>query len=333
MDPLAIEIGLGLVRYVEGGASSPLLRRISSIRRQLAAELGYVLPPVRVTDNLTLKSREYVVSLKGAEIARNFLPAGCDLAIRAQADGPELEGTVVTDPAFGLPAVWIPAERRDEARQKGYTVADALGVIGTQLSEIVRRHAHELFSRQDAKRFLDRVGEEHPKTVEGSGAQTAPAFRRSAGAPESLAPRVSIRDGATILEALSEGGQNSRNVILLTEYVRQAIRRILVQPYLNSDADLPIYFVAPALERSLEERVEHGELASHLNLDITAMNQVLEAFQCSLQGKDVSAAALVTPGCRPFVRQITEASFPNLAILSHNEIPGGVRLVSLGTIE
>jgi flagellar biosynthesis protein FlhA len=333
VDPLAVEIGLGLVRYVEGGANSPLLRRISAIRKQLVSDLGYVLPPVRVTDNLSLKAREYVVYLKGAEIARCELPAGCELAIRTHPDCPEIPGKQTRDPAFGLPAVWIPAEEKAEARKKGYSVADALSVLGTHLAEIARRHAHELFSRQDAKRFLDRVAEEHPKAVEDLVPKLLPLSSVQRVIQNLLRERVSIRDGASILEALSEGAQNSRNVLLLTEFVRHAIRRILVQPYLNSQGDLPIYFLSSSLERSIEERVEHGELMSQLTLDVNGINQVLEAFRRTLDGQEANGAVLCSAGARPFVRQIVETSFPNLAVLSHHEVPSGVRLISLGTVQ
>lgn len=333
VDPLAVEIGLGLVRYVEGGANSPLLRRISAIRKQLVSDLGYVLPPVRVTDNLSLKAREYVVYLKGAEIARCELPAGCELAIRTHPDCPEIPGKQTRDPAFGLPAVWIPADEKAEARKKGYSVADALSVLGTHLAEIARRHAHELFSRQDAKRFLDRVAEEHPKAVEDLVPKLLPLSSVQRVIQNLLRERVSIRDGASILEALSEGAQNSRNVLLLTEFVRHAIRRILVQPYLNSQGDLPIYFLSSSLERSIEERVEHGELMSQLTLDVNGINQVLEAFRRTLDGQEANGAVLCSAGARPFVRQIVETSFPNLAVLSHHEVPSGVRLISLGTVQ
>src|SRR5207342_337740 len=126
VEPLAVEVGLGLVKMVEGGPESPLLRRIAAIRRQLATDLGYLLPPVRVTDNLSLRSREYVISIKGAEIARYELPQGCE-------------------PAFGLPALWISSSAAEKARNSGYTVVDPLSVLGTHLAEIIRRHAHELF--------------------------------------------------------------------------------------------------------------------------------------------------------------------------------------------
>ena len=332
VDPLALEIGLGLVRYVEGGASSPLLRRISSIRKQLAGDLGYVLPPVRVTDNLSLKAREYVVLLKGAEIARVEMPAGHELAIRSRADAPLLEGEEIRDPAFGLPAVWISAERRDEVKQMGYTVAEALSVLGTHLAEIARKHAHELFSRQDAKRFLDRIAEENPKTVEDLVPKQLPLSSVQRVLQNLLRERVSIRDGASILEALGEASQNSRNTVLLTEYVRQAIRRILVQPYLNSLSDLPIYFLSPALEQLVEQHVEHGELSSHLQLGVEGITKILEACSRVLETRSGESVLLVSAGSRPFVAQIMESSMPGLAVLSHNEIPSGIRLLSHCTV-
>lgn len=333
VDPLALEIGLGLVRHVEGGANSPLLRRIASIRKQLAGDLGYVLPPVRVTDNLSLKAREYVVLLKGAEIARVEMPAGHELAIRSRADASPLDGQEIRDPAFGLPSFWIATDRREEAKQKGYTVADALSVMGTHLAELVRKHAHELFSRQDAKRFLDRVAEENPKTVEDLVPKQLPLSSVQRVLQNLLRERVSIRDGASILEALGEASQNSRNVVLLTEYVRQAIRRILVQPYLNSQGDLPIYFLSPALEQLVEQHVEHGELSSHLQLGVDGITRILEAASRVLDARDGDAVLLVSAGSRPFVSQILESSLPSLAVLSHNEIPPGIRLLSRGTVQ
>ena len=187
VEPLAIEVGLGLVELVEGAQDSPLLRRISAIRKQLAADLGYLLPPVRVTDNLSLRSREYVISLKGVEIARYELPQGCELAIPAGAAEPPLDGQPTREPAFGMQRLWIPAERAERARMAGYTVVDAVSVLGTHLAELIRRHAHELFSRQDAKRLLDRVARRASQGGGRSGAQAAAPGRGAAGAAEPAA--------------------------------------------------------------------------------------------------------------------------------------------------
>src|SRR5579862_9708228 len=166
VEPLSIEVGLGLVKLVEGAQNSPLLKRIAGIRRQLACDLGYLLPPVRVADNLALRTREYAISLKGAEIARYELPQGCQLAIPAGRDAPPLEGTATREPAFGLAAWWVPEQRADQARAAGYTLVDGVSVLGTHVAELVRQHAYELFSRQDAKKVLDLVAVEQPKMVE-----------------------------------------------------------------------------------------------------------------------------------------------------------------------
>lgn len=155
VEPLALEVGLGLVKMVEGGQNSPLLRRIAGIRKQMASDAGFLVPPVRVTDNLQLKAGEYVVLLKGAEIARYELVPNCELAIHAGGSpagaAPPLEGVQTREPAFGIPAVWIPANQADSARAKGFTVVDPVSVLGTHLAEVIRRHAHELLSRQDTK--------------------------------------------------------------------------------------------------------------------------------------------------------------------------------------
>src|SRR5208282_525569 len=166
VEPLAVEVGLGLVQLVEGGQNSPLLRRIASIRRQLATELGYILPPVRVTDNLTLKAREYMISMKGVEIARYELAQGCELALPSDDKGEKIDGIPTREPAFGIEARWISPDRVEEARRAGYTVVDTISILGTHFGEVVRRHAYELFSRQDAKKVLDRVTEDNPKVVE-----------------------------------------------------------------------------------------------------------------------------------------------------------------------
>ena len=219
VEPLAVEVGLGLVGMVEGGANSPLLRRIAGIRKQLAGELGYMLPAVRVTDNLALGAREYDIRLKGVEITRFELKQGCELAIRPSGDSGEMgaiEGAATTEPAFGIPALWVRSEHAEKARSEGYTVVDASNVIGTHLMEIIRRHAHELFSRQDAKKFLDRVAEENPKIVEDLVPKLLSLAVVQRVLQNLLRERVSIRDAVSILEALGEAGNVTRNPVLLT---------------------------------------------------------------------------------------------------------------------
>lgn len=333
VEPLAIEVGLGLVGLVEGGQESPLLRRISNIRRQLATDLGYLLPPVRVTDNLSLRSREYVISLKGVEIARYELPQGCELAIPMGHPEVVLEGQATRDPAFGMSAIWIPAERAERARNSGYTVVDGVSVLGTHLSELIGRHAHELFSRQDAKRLLDRVSVEHPKVVEDLVPKLLPLASVQRVLQNLLRERVSIRDAVSILESLGEAATATRNPVLLTEYVRQTIRRTVVKPYLNRAGDLPAWFLAPSIEQTIEAAVEHGEQNSHLTLAPQTIREILNHVSSRVASPETPVVAITSAGARYFLRQIAESTLPNLFFLAHNELPPGLRVQSLGNIQ
>jgi len=332
VEPLAVEVGLGLVPLVEGGQDSALLRRISAIRRQLATDLGYLLPPVRVADNLRLRSREYAVALKGAEIARYEMPQGCELAIPSGATEGGVEGTPTREPAFGLSALWIPVERAERARHAGYTVVDAVSVMGTHLAELIRRHAHELFSRQEAKRLLDRVSAEHPRVVEDLVPKLMPLASVQRVLQNLLRERVSIRDAVSILEALGEAGAATRNPVLLTEYVRQANRRTVVRPYLNRSGELPAWFLDPAIEQAVEAAVEHGEQSSHLSLGPQAIRDILNRVTARLASMETPVAVVCSSGSRYFLRQIVEPAAPNIFFVAHNEVPPGIRVQSLGTI-
>jgi flagellar biosynthesis protein FlhA len=330
--PLAIEVGLGLVGMVEGAQDSALLRRISTIRKQLAGELGYLLPPVRVTDNLSLRSREYLISLKGVEIARYELPQGCELAIASGQGHMPLEGQATREPAFGMSAVWIPNERAERARSAGYTVVDPVSVLGTHLSELIRRHAHELLSRQDTKRLLDRVAVEHPKVVEDLVPKLLPLAAVQRVLQNLLRERVSIRDAVSLLESLGEAAASTRNPVLLTEYVRQALRRSVVKPYVNRLGELPAWFVDPAIEQAVEAAVEHGEQNSHIALAPQTGRDIVNRVLSRVASPEAPVVAITTTGARYFLRQMTEASAPNLFFLAHNEVPPGMRVQSLGTI-
>ena len=333
VEPLAIEVGLGLVNMVEGGQESPLLRRIASIRRHLASDLGYLLPAIRVTDNLSLRSREYVILLKGLEISRYELPQGCELAIPTGRGDSTIEGQPTREPAFGMPALWIFADRVDKAQQSGFTVVDAVSVLGTHLAEVIRRHAHELFSRQDAKRLLDRVGVEHSKVVEDLVPKLLPLATVQKALQNLLRERVSIRDAVSILEALGEAAIITRNPVLLTEYVRQALRRTVVKPYLNRSGELTAWFTDPSLEQMVESAVEHGEQNSHLNLRPQSIRDILGRISGRITALEAPVVAITSSGARYFLRQIVEPAMPNLVFLAHTEIPPGLKVNSLGSIQ
>jgi flagellar biosynthesis protein FlhA len=334
VEPLAVEVGFGLIKLAEGGADSTLLKRISAIRRQLASEIGFVLPPVRVTDNLTLKAREYSVSLKGVEIARFELPTGHELALYPAGLGapPEFAGIATKEPAFGLDALWVPSEQADAARRAGFTVVDPASVLTTHLAELIRRHAHELFSRQDTKRLLDRVAEENPRVVEDLVPKLLPLATVQKVLQNLLRERASIRDAVTILESLSEAAAISRNPVLLTEYVRQGIRRSIVRPFTTAEGELRAWCLDPRLEQAIEGAVEHGETHSHLNLPPQKIQQVASALQKIAAPADLSTVIITGSQSRPFLRMVAETATPLLNVVSHAEIPPGVRLVSLGGV-
>ena len=333
VEPLTVEMGLGLVKYVGGREESPLLKRIAGIRKQLAGDIGYLLGPVRVVDNIALKAHEYVVLLKGAEIGRYELPPGCELAIPVGKSDPPEGGRKSKEPAFGMTGWWVPADQADAARRKGFTVVDPVSVMGTHLVELIRRYAHELFSRQDAKRFLDRVAIEHPKAVEDLVPKLLPLSAVQRVLQNLLRERVSIRDSLTIVEALGEAAATIRNPILITEYVRQCLRRIVVKPYVKSSGDLEAFLVSPAIEQLVESAVEHGEQNSHLTLAPSAIRDILQRMSQRVGSPETPVVAVTSSGSRYFFRQMAEHSIRNLFFISNNEIPVDVKIVSLGVIE
>jgi flagellar biosynthesis protein FlhA len=336
VEPLSVEVGLGLVKMVEGGPNSMLLRRIGGIRKQLASELGFLLPPVRVTDNLSLRAREYVILLKGVEIARFELVQGCDLAIHPGST-PALgslpfDGTPTKDPAFGIPAFWVRTEQAEAARTAGFTVVDAVNVLGTHLVEIARRHAWELFSRQEAKKLLDRVAEDSAKLVEDLVPKLLALAQVHKVLQNLLRERVSIRDAVTILEALGEAGNMTRNPVLLTEYCRRQLGRSIVRPYLAPNGEFQAFFLDPPLEQMLESAVEHGEHTSQIHLPPPKMRTLIDAVTAKVGGADASAAIVASSGSRFFLKQVIEPSIKNVQVFAHHEIPAGTRVTSLGVI-
>ena len=276
VEPIAIEVGLGLVKLVDAAQGGTLLKRIAGVRRQLATELGFVLPPVRVTDNLSLKAREYVMLLKGAEITRFELQPNSELAINpGQAQG-KLDGTPTHEPAFGLPAIWIAPDQVDKARVMGYTVVDPANVVATHLTELIRRHANELLTRQDTSRLLDRVKDEQSQLVEDLVPKLLPLSVVQRVLQNLLRERVSTRDAVSILEALAEGAPATKNPTLLTEFVRQMLTRTVVKPYLNEKGELQAYFLDPRIEQTIQGAIEHSEISSRIALAPNTITEIIE---------------------------------------------------------
>ena len=332
VEPFSLEVGLGLVKLVEGGQNSPLLRRVAGIRRQLASELGYMLPPLRLTENLSLEAHRYAVLIKGIRISSFELPAGCELAISVGKQLAPLDGHPTKEPAFGIPAVWIGRTAAEEAKRNGYTVIDPVTVMGTHLSELVRRYAHELFSRQDVKKLIDRVAVDQPKLIEELVPKIVSPGLLQRIVKNLLREQVSVRDAASIIEALGEAAVTTRNPVILTEFVRQAIRREVVRPYLNQEGNLPAFFLDPSIERIVESNIEHGEQNSHSSASPEVIRDILARLERSIHKPEGPVVILVSQAVRYFLRQMVEAVSPNIIFISHNEVPAEVNIQNLGQV-
>jgi len=331
VEPITVEVGFGLIKLVEGGQNSPFLQRIGVIRKTLAGQLGYLLPPVKVNDNIALNPREYAILLKGVEIARYELPAGQELAIPTGAPDPAVEGKPTKEPAFGLSALWIPSDRLELARSRGYTVVDAVSVLGTHLTEIIRRHAHELFTRQDTKAFCDRVAQSNPKVVEDLVPKLLSLSVIQRVLQNLLRERVPIRDSVTILEALGEAAQMTKNSVLLTEYARQAIRRVIVKP-LAKNGEITAFFLEPSAEQSIQSAIEHGDHNSVLGLAPQAVRDLVNRIRGRVEAADPASVVITNTAVRFFLRQMLESSLPQVTVLSHSELPAEVKVKSLGWV-
>jgi len=332
VDPISISLGLGLVGMIQGGPEAPLLKRINGIRKQLALGLGFLLPPVRFVDNVRLRHREYAILIKGHEVSRYELRQGYDLAIANEPDLPLLEGMETKEPSFGMPAIWTPTSRSIEGRAVGYTVVDHVSVLCTHMMEVVRTHAHELFGLQEMKKLLDLIAAEHPKTVEEVVPKLLSLSVVHRVFQNLLRERVSIRDAVTILEAAGEASLTTKNVVLITEYVRQAIRRSVVEPFLDQNENLKAYLLDAALDESLSSSVQHGEVTSHLALAPNTIREFMNRIQERVGSPATPVAVLVSSGVRYFLQQIAESSLRNVFFLSHGDIPPATRVVSLGII-
>lgn len=344
VDMIAVEVGVGLVRLVEGGSNSTLLQRIAGVRRQLATELGYVLPPVRVTDNLSLGAMEYRVLVKGNEMTRFELKRGYELALLPVPQGlpGNTEGTTARlqalgaiptrEPAFQLEALWVPADQLESARLEGCTIVDGASIVGTHFAETLKRNLAECFTRQEAKRYVDRVAEETPKLVEDLVPKLLPLSSVQKVLQNLLRERVSIRDGVSILEAMSESSALTRNPILITEFVRQSIRRSITKPLLGANQEIQVWVLKADLEQELESAVEHGELNSHISVSPAKVRELLQRCREVVGSSAASAVLLTGSNSRYFVRQFLESAYPNLHVLSHAELAPGVQVQSLGQI-
>src|SRR5271157_4525037 len=335
LDELGLEVGYGLVPLVDAKQGGQLLRRVKALRRHLAVQLGFIVPPVHITDNLKLNPREYVVYLRGVEIARWEMRDDCLLAISSEANPPELHGFATNEPAFGVSARWIVPGLREQALASGYAVVDQTSVMATHLAEVIKQHAYELLSRQETKRLLDRLGESHPKLCEELVPKLLSLGEVQKVLQQLLREQVSIRDLPTILESLLDAAAISKSPVLLVEAARQALGRALVRPLLADDGGLRVVTLDPGIEAELSQAFSgQAPTGNGFSLEPSFVRRVLEGLK-RLVGEQVRMATPVlfcnTPA-RFHLRRLLEPFLPKVVVLSPGEVPPVIQVQSLGMI-
>ncbi len=335
LDELSLEVGYGLVPLVDQEHGGQLLARVRALRSSLALQLGFIVPSVHITDNARLKAREYVVSLRGVEIARWEMHEDHLLAISSDAAPPPLAGTATREPAFGVSALWIIPGLHNEALAKGYAVVDQTSVLATHLAEVIKQHASELLTRQEAKRLLDRLAESHPKLVEELVPKLLTLGEVHKVMQQLLREQVSIRDLSTILEALLDTCGVSKHPVLLVEAARQALGRALVQPLLAEDGHLRVV----TLDSSIEEELSRAfnaptSTTAAAGLQPSLVRRILEGLR-KLAGEQVTVASpvlLCSSPARFHLKRLLEPFVPKLIVLAPGEIPPVVSVQSLGVL-
>ncbi|MBN1593858.1 MAG: flagellar biosynthesis protein FlhA [Candidatus Coatesbacteria bacterium] len=334
LDPLELEVGYGLIRLVVESQGGDLLSRIKAIRRQFALELGLMVPPVRIRDNLELAPNEYKILLRGSEVGSSKVLLDHYLAMNPGTVVEEVEGMETVEPTFGLPALWITEGQREGAQLAGYTVVDTSTIIATHISEITKNYADELLTRQDVQNILDQVAETHPKLVEeigGSGAGLGILLKVLKGL---LKERVSIRDRVSILEGVADAVTMTRDPAMIIELVRIKLGRMICMQYRNSEGDLRVMALAPEIEQIINDSVQSSDHASFLALDPVVAEKLIARIRETadrLAGGDVPVI-LCSANVRRHLRHLIERFIPNVVVLSHNEIPTDINIVSLGII-
>jgi flagellar biosynthesis protein FlhA len=334
LDDISMEVGYGLVPLVDASRGGQLLSRVKALRSHLALQLGFIIPSIHISDNLKLRAQEYVIRLRGVEVARWELRGQDLLAISSDVNGPKLPGIETREPAFGVTAYWIPQNLRDRALADGYAVVDQTSMLATHLAEVVRSHAHEILTRQETKRLLDRLAESHPKLVEELVPKLLSLGEVQRVLQQLLREQVSIRDLPTILEALVDAAAVNRNQVHLVETTRQALGRALVHPLLNDSGELKVITLEPTMEEELTRTFNGTAGVSTTALQPAFVRRVLDCLR-RLIGEQVAVATPVllcgTP-TRFHLRRLLEPFLPKVVVLSPMEIPPMVPVQSVATV-
>jgi flagellar biosynthesis protein FlhA len=335
IDPLELTIGFGLVPMVDAKSGGSLLGRVGVVRRQIASELGMVIAPVRIHDDVGLDSHEYAVKVRGAEVARGRVIPGHRLAMDPGDATPGVSGIPTVEPAFGLPAVWIDENHRGEAEALGYTVVDAESMIVTHLTETIRRHVDELLTRQETKKLIDALKEQNAAAVEEVVPEKLGVGEVQRVLQHLLRENVSIRDLGTILEAIGDRAASTRDPAILAEYARQALARSITLNYLDSTKSLQAISLDPNLEQEIAESVTQTRDGEYLAMDPARAQTVVRLLSGEVEqatGMGLRPVLLCSGRIRRHLRRLIEQALPQLPVVSYNEILPGIRVESTGVV-
>lgn len=330
-----LEVGYGIVSIVDAEQNGDLLERISHIRKQFAVDWGVIIPSVRIKDNLELKPGGYSIKLKGIEIAKGELMPDHLMAMDPGTVIEQMEGIETKEPVFGLPAIWITDDRKDEAQYNGYTVVDLSTIVATHLTEVLKTNLSELFGRQELVKVMDTFKEENPKIVTDLVPDIVSLGVVLKVLQNLLREGVSVRDLRTILETLAEFGTATKDPDALTEYVRQSLYRSITEKIKSSGGDVPLFTLDRALEETVARSIIHTDHGTQLNLDpkvtqtiLASLNEKIE--EATSQGEKM--VILCSPVIRRHFKKLTEKFIPNMIVVSHNELSPDVNIRSLGTV-
>ncbi|MGO1057807.1 flagellar biosynthesis protein FlhA [Planococcus sp. FY231025] len=335
VDAIEFEFGYGLIPIADKNQGGDLLDRVIMIRRQCAMELGIVVPVIRIRDNIQLQPNEYIIKIKGNRVASGQIMLDHYLAMSPGIDDESIEGIPTVEPAFGMPALWVNEDMKEEAEMSGYAIVDPPSVVSTHLTEVIKRHAHELLGRQEVRALVENVRETSPAVVEELIPNLMAIGEVQKVLMKLLKEKVSIRNLLAILETLADFASQTKDTDILTEYVRQALSRQITLQYAQPSQALQVLTAGASLEKRFAESIHRTDQGTYLSIDpetSQAIFQNISEQAAQLQQTGVQPILLTSPGTRMYMRQFIERFAPDLPVLSYNELEPDVEIQSVGVV-
>lgn len=336
VDRMGIEVGYKIVPLVDPLKNGGILERINALRRQMARDMGMIVPPIRVRDNLHLGANQYVIKIRGQDIAKGDVFSECYLAIDSGGTTKSIDGTKTTDPAYGLPAVWITGSVKDDAEASGYTIVDPVSVMITHLTEIIKNHAYEILCREDVQKLIENLKKESPSLIEELTPSVLPLGSVQEVLKNLLKEQIPIRDMATILETIADYVTATRDTELLTEYVRQRLSRTICQKYQNVEGKIGVISFDPQLEQAIANAIHKTDRGNLLALEPLMAQKLIDKLTEVIRGSlatGYDVVLLTSSNIRSHIRHLIENALPQVAVLSYKEVSSGVKIDSVGIVK